>query len=111
MNLAGLPAQISPSGTSRATTLPAPIIDFSPIVTPFSIMLCAPIKALSFMVTGNIFLFEISVPSYLSFQFNYENPYQKSWFLHQCSHKSQSLHFHGIVSQHWSFLYDHQFRV
>ena len=44
MNLAGFPPQISPDGTSFVTTLPAAMIDLSPIVTPLPIMHRAPMN-------------------------------------------------------------------
>ena len=42
---AGLPAHISFLGMFLVTTQPAAIIDLLPIVTPFKIIECAPIKA------------------------------------------------------------------
>ncbi len=52
MNLAGLPAQISLGGMDFVTTEPAPTMEFSPIVTPFRMMECAPINTLSSICTG-----------------------------------------------------------
>ena len=43
-NLAGLPTHNSPAGTSLVTTLPAPIIAFSPIVMPHNTVHPAPMK-------------------------------------------------------------------
>ena len=45
INFAGFPATILLSGTSFVTTLPAPTIEFSPIVTPGSIVDEIPIHA------------------------------------------------------------------
>ena len=45
MILAGLPATIAPAGTSFVTTLPAPIIAFSPIVIPQSNVAPEPMEA------------------------------------------------------------------
>lgn len=52
--LAGFPNHNSPDGTSLVTTLPAPIIAFSPIVIPASNVAFAPIEAPRFTtVLGN----------------------------------------------------------
>ena len=61
MNLAGLPPQISPDGISLDTTLPAPIIAFSPIFTPFSMILLVPMNAYAPIWTGLHCLFSMSV--------------------------------------------------
>src|SRR5205085_3029129 len=45
INLAGTPATIALSGTSRVTTLPAPTIAFSPMVTPHRTVALVPIDA------------------------------------------------------------------
>ena len=47
INLVGFPAQISLSGTSFVTTLPAPTMEFLPILTALQITVFAPIKQLS----------------------------------------------------------------
>ena len=52
MNLAGLPAQISPAGMSLVTIEPAPIIAPSPIVTLLQIITPAPIKTCWPISTG-----------------------------------------------------------
>ncbi|MEN9976544.1 MAG: hypothetical protein RIR36_704, partial [Bacteroidota bacterium] len=57
--LAGLPPQISLSGTDLETTLPAATMELLPIVTPLSIIEFAPIKHPSFSKTGLVFIFEI----------------------------------------------------
>lgn len=54
---AGLPHTTVWGGTSLETTEPAPITAHSPIVTPFSIILRAPIKTLSPMIIGALFVF------------------------------------------------------
>ena len=41
---AGFPATMQPGGTSRVTTLPAPTIELSPMLTPGIRMLWAPMK-------------------------------------------------------------------
>lgn len=45
INLSGFPATMELSGTSLVTTLPAPTMEFSPIVTPGSIVDAIPIHA------------------------------------------------------------------
>lgn len=57
MNFAGFPAHISFAGMDLVTTEPAPTMEFSPIETPFNIIVLAPINALSPIVTGAHFLF------------------------------------------------------
>jgi hypothetical protein len=49
---AGLPAQTSFGGTDFVTTEEAPIIEFSPMVMPFNIVVWAPIKTLSSITIG-----------------------------------------------------------
>src|SRR5208282_6807298 len=49
ITLAGLPATTAPGGTSLVTTLPAPIIAFSPIVIPQSSVVPEPIEAPRFI--------------------------------------------------------------
>jgi hypothetical protein len=44
--LAGLPITVTPGGTSRVTTLPAPLMASSPTVTPGSTMAPPPIPIL-----------------------------------------------------------------
>ena len=48
----GDPTAITPAGMSRVTTLPAPITVLSPIVTPGSMVVPAPIQQLRQMCTG-----------------------------------------------------------
>jgi hypothetical protein len=50
--LAGFPAAIEDGGTSLVTTAPAPIIAFSPIITPASIVALEPIEAPFFTKVG-----------------------------------------------------------
>lgn len=45
INLAGLPAQTSLSGISLVTIEPAPITEFSPIITGLQMMVLQPKKA------------------------------------------------------------------
>ena len=45
IGLAGTPVTVTPSGTSRVTTAPAPTIAFSPIMTPAMIVAFEPILA------------------------------------------------------------------
>ena len=52
MNFAGFPATMELSGTSLVTTLPAPTIEFSPIVTPGRIVAAIPIHAFFLMWIG-----------------------------------------------------------
>ena len=52
INLAGLPAHISLSGTLFVTMLPQPITLLRPMVTPLRITLLAPMNAPSHMRTG-----------------------------------------------------------
>ena len=52
INLAGFPAQISPLGMDLVTTEPAPIMERAPIVTPFRIIVPAPMKQSSSKVIG-----------------------------------------------------------
>lgn len=52
INFAGFPAHIWFAGTGFVTTLPAPIMLFSPMVTPFKMMHFAPMKTLSPITTG-----------------------------------------------------------
>ena len=54
-NLAGFPAKIEFGGTSFVTTAPAPIILFSPIVTPLQTIALSPIHTLSLRITGLVF--------------------------------------------------------
>lgn len=49
---AGLPKAVAPAGTSRVTTLPAPISALSAIETPCKTMAPAPIQTLRPMQTG-----------------------------------------------------------
>jgi len=51
-SLHGFPAAIQSAGISFVTTLPAPIMERAPIVTPLSIILFAPIHTSSSMVIG-----------------------------------------------------------
>ena len=51
LNSAGIPNQISFSGTSFVTNEYAPIIEFSPIVIPGIIVLCVPILQFFFKIT------------------------------------------------------------
>ena len=51
--LAGLPIQSVLSGTFLVTTLPAPIIAFSPIIIPPNIVELAPIDAFFFTIVFN----------------------------------------------------------
>jgi hypothetical protein len=55
MKLAGFPAQISFSGIDFVTTLPAPIIELLPIVTPFNIIELAPMNTYSPILMGLVF--------------------------------------------------------
>lgn len=48
----GFPKANEPSGISFVTTLPAPIMQLSPIVTPGKIQTCAPIHTLLPIVIG-----------------------------------------------------------
>lgn len=50
---AGTPATLAPGGTSRVTTLPAPITASLPIVTPSKIRAPAPTQTLSSMTIPN----------------------------------------------------------
>lgn len=50
--LAGEPTAIVLSGMSFVTTLPAPIIAFSPTVTPATMVTFAPIQAFRFISIG-----------------------------------------------------------
>src|SRR6266516_75755 len=52
--LAGFPATIVHGGTCLVTTLPAPTMAPSPIITPFRIIARVPIHALSAIITGAI---------------------------------------------------------
>ena len=52
MNFAGLPAHIWLAGTGFVTTEPAPMMEFFPMCTPLSRMLCAPMNAFSSITTG-----------------------------------------------------------
>ena len=54
-NLAGLPANTELGGTFFVTTAPAPIILFSPIVTPLQTIALSPIHTLSLSTTGLVF--------------------------------------------------------
>ena len=55
INLAGFPPQISLSGISLVTTLPAPTITFFPNVVPFRMMEFAPRKQPSPITIGRFF--------------------------------------------------------
>ena len=50
--LHGTPAATTPAGTSWVTTLPAPITDPAPMVTPAHTVAFAPIQTFSSMVIG-----------------------------------------------------------
>lgn len=52
MTLQGFPAAILSAGIDLVTTLPAPITDLAPIVTPFKIMHLVPINTSSSMTIG-----------------------------------------------------------
>lgn len=52
ITLQGFPAAIQSAGISFVTTLPAPMIERAPIVTPLRIILSAPIHTSSSMVIG-----------------------------------------------------------
>ena len=52
MIFAGLPATTTPEGISLTTTLPAPMVTLSPMVTPGSIVTEPPIQTLLPIVTG-----------------------------------------------------------
>ena len=54
INFAGLPTHNSPVGTSLVTTLPAPIIAFSPMVMPHNTVHPAPIVAPRFTKVSNV---------------------------------------------------------
>lgn len=51
MNFAGTPAHNSQGGILRVTTLPAPMIEYFPIVTGFVIIVRVPINAPSSIFT------------------------------------------------------------
>ena len=52
MGLQGFPAAMQSEGMSFGTTLPAPMMERAPIVTPLRIMHFAPIQTSSSMVIG-----------------------------------------------------------
>ena len=53
MTRQGLPAATTPAGISLVTTLPAPMMQPSPMVTPISTVTFAPSHTLSPMVMGS----------------------------------------------------------
>lgn len=52
ITLAGFPTATELAGISPVTTLPAPIIEFLPTVTPAPITACPPIHTPSSMIIG-----------------------------------------------------------
>jgi hypothetical protein len=54
MILAGFPATMTPAGTLLETTLPAPITEPWPILTPFNIRQFMPIKTSSSIVMAAV---------------------------------------------------------
>ena len=55
ITLAGLPYAMTPEGTSLVTTLPAPMIVFSPMVIPQRMMLPVPMDAPCSIIVGVTF--------------------------------------------------------
>ena len=62
MTRAGLPTASESEGISRETTLPAPIVTLSPIVTPGRMTAFPPIQTLSPIVTGAVVERQKSIP-------------------------------------------------
>ena len=54
MTLAGLPAATTFAGISDATTLPAPMTLFSPMVTPLQTFAPSPIQTFCSRMTGRV---------------------------------------------------------
>ena len=66
ITLQGLPAAITPDGISLVTTLPAPITELSPILTPGIIHALPPIQTLFPILIDTVFSIDFSQASQFS---------------------------------------------